>query len=196
MCKIPYYQQPICHCIYISKKVTLCSLFRDFPANRNKTTFNPKLLTAHCEGMDLFFNGIDYVSDDIKSSDIAPTGLDCPEIDLYERQDCDGPCVLCDSDGVLKYLRVKGIEHKPIYGEEAEDKLPGEAVVERGAEDAGENAKGGSVQRSEGESEARPEGSGSTEKGGVRSKPSLAREVIERGQNRATGIRLAETMSA
>ena len=198
MCGVRFYQQPICRCIYISGDVTLCSLFQAVPANKNKTTtFNPKLLTAHYEGLDLFFNGTDYVSDDIKSIDVAPTGLDCPEIDLREEKCLAGPCVLCDCSGALKYLKVKGIKYKPAFSEEKGNELPSEVIVEGVAEGAGEDdAKGESVRGSEGESEARCEGGSSSEKGGDRSKPSFAREVIERRQNRATGKRLAETLIA
>ena len=195
MCRVRYYQQPICGCIFISGDVTLCSAFRKVPANKNKTAFNHKLLTAHCYGLDLFFNGTDYVSHDIEGIDVVPTGLDCPEADLREAEGLAGPCVLCDSEGALKYLKVKGIEHKPGLSKKAEDKMPSEAVVEGVAQDAGEDdAKGESVRRSEGESEARFEGGSSSEKGGDRSKPSFAREVIERRQNRAAGKRLAEIL--
>ena len=68
MCKVRFYRLPICRCIYISGDVTFYSLFRDLLANRNKATFNPQLITAHCEGMELFFNGIDYVSHDVESA--------------------------------------------------------------------------------------------------------------------------------
>lgn len=123
----------------------LCSLFSGLPENRDKTSFNPKLLTAHYQSLDLFFNGVNYMSVDLKY-DIVPNGLDCPEIEQYEEKGTLGQCPLCDSQGALKFLKARGFEYTPVADKAARDLR--DKAAEGGAEDAREEVAGKSVERS------------------------------------------------
>ena len=197
MCKAYYRQQPVCDCIYVTGVVTLCPLFSDLPEYKNKTSFSPKLITEHCQGLDLFFNGVNYVSVDVENSDIVPNGLHCPELDSCDETGDYGGCVLCDSVGVLKFLKVKGVEYTSVADEAARDLR--DKPAEAGAEDAREKAVGKSVESSLGESADRPAGS-SIEKGGVMYEGNQVRKMVERGGNRPAGKRagskLVESASA
>lgn len=186
MCIVYYAQQPVCDCIYVSGTVVLCSLFPGLAENRNRTAFSPKLLTGHCQDLDLFFNGVDYMSVDIKHYDIVPNGLDCPELESCEATGETGRCPLCDSRGVLKFLKAKGIEYTSVRVKAAHDLR--DRAVEGVAEGAGEKAAGKSVERSVGESADRPVGS-SREKGGVVDKANRARRMVERGRKALRGKR-------
>ena len=133
MCKIQFYQHPICNCISISGTVRLCPLFTTLPENKNKTSFRRKILTPHCQHLDLLFNGVDYVSVDIEghNGDVVPKGLYCPDIDQCNEGEEIRPCGLCDSEGALKYLRVRGIQY--TFDKAARmGKMQGEAAQEQG----------------------------------------------------------------
>ena len=113
MCKVFFQQQPICSCIGISGIVELCAVFRSLPENKDKTTFRSKVLTSHCQRLNVCFDGVDYVSVDVEGgdSDVVPKGLDCPHAEISDQGDDAGPCNLCDSEAALKFLKAKGIEH-------------------------------------------------------------------------------------
>ena len=199
MCKVHYREQPHCYCIYVPGTVELCTQFTSLPENSNKTTFRPKLLTQHCPDLNLLFNGIDFEGVDVPSSNhkIAPSGLDCRKIDPWKIPDVVGKCSLCDTEGTLQYLRVKGIEY--AFGRVARAREMQDGAAEEGAEDAKEKAAGKSVEGSEGDSMYRLE-SGSSEKGGVGSKASRALDMVDSKGNRAARKRarsgLAESTSA
>lgn len=188
MCKAYYQEQPYCGCVRLTGNVELCPLFTSLPVNKGKTSFSPKLLTQHCQGLDLFFNGVNYVSFDVENDDIAPTGLDCRYLELDEQWEDFGECVLCDTKGVLKFLKAKGVEHTPVVKEEALD-LRDEAA-EGGAEDVRVMA----VERSGGRCVSRFANrvvGGSVEKGGVVDKANCMREMVmvEKGGKRLGGKR-------
>ena len=206
MCKVHYREQPLCQCIYVSGTVELCTRFTSLPENRNKTTFRPKLLTQHCRDLDLLFNGIDFESVDVPSSNhkVAPRGLDCRDIDFWKVLDVVEKCSLCDSQGTLQFLKVKGIEYdfgRVACASETQDGAAeeGAEAAEEGAEDAKEKAAGKSVEGSEGESMYRLK-SGSSENGGVGSKASRALDMVDSKGDEAARKRarsgLAESASA
>ena len=134
------------------------------PPKNNTTTFRRKLDTRHCQGMELLFDGADYVSYDVESSKIVPNGLDCSEL---EHQEMSGTarCPLCDSEEALRFLKAKGIVYEPDYQKVADD--PHDAGAGGAAEDTKEKAKGKGVAGSERKSVDRPQGS-STDEGEVR----------------------------
>lgn len=181
MCIVYYARQPVCDCVYVSGTIVLCSLFTGLAENRKRTAFSPKLLTGHCQDLDLFFNGVDYMSVDMKHYDIVPNGLDCPELETCEATGETGRCPLCDSRGVLKFLKAKGIEYTSVRVKAAHDLR--DRAAEGGAEDAGK-----SVERSVGESADRPVGS-SREKGRVVDKANRVRKMVERGRKALEGKR-------
>ena len=198
MCKVHFQQQPICKCIGISEIVQLCPLFALLPENRNKTTFKPKVLTRNCQGLDLCFNGIDYVSIDVKNreSDVVPKGLDCPDVELCDEGEDSWPCDLCDCRGALKFIKAKGIEYTFDKAVRALEMEPQDKVVEEIVE---EKMSSESVERYKGESGDRPE-SISSRVGGVGNKVSLAQKMMEKRERRTAGQRarsgLAESISA
>ena len=177
--------------MHASAVVRLCSLFTGTPT---KTTFSPKLVTAHRQGLNLCFNGVNYISFDVEGCDLVPDGLDCSVLELEEVTEEPGECPLCDSPEVLKFLKAKRIEYTPEASEKLRDQA-GEGPVE----DAGEKAKGKAVERSGGESAHRPVGK-STGKGGGVDNMNRAREILERARSALAGKRarsgLAESTSA
>lgn len=191
--------QPGCDCIYCPGEVNCCELFLSLPENRDKTSFNPKLVTGHCQGLDLLFNGVNFRSVDTLNYDFVPNGLDCPNVLSFEDKEAvvPGECPLCDSPGTLKFLKAKRIEYTRVAAVVAHDPLKEEA--ERAAKDARERAAGKSAERSGGESASRPVGS-PAEKGGIGSKVNRALEMVKRGGRRPARQRassgLAESSSA
>lgn len=170
MCLAHFSQHPLCGCI-LCGVVSLCSLFPAFP---NKTSFSPKLVTSRHQGLNLYFNGVIYVSDDVEGCNLMPDGPGCPE--------------------VLKFLKAKRIEYTPEALEELQDK------AEKGpVEIAGEKAKGKAVERSGGESAERLGGK-STGKGGGIDITNRAREMLENARSALAGKKaksgLAEPTSA
>ena len=176
MCIAYFSQQPLCDCIYSSEVVRLCSLFTGLRENRDKTSFSPKLVTSRCQSLNLYFNGVNYVSVDVEDYDLLPNGLDCPEVELVEEVGKPGRCPLCDSQGVSKFLKAKGIECTPKAAHDPQDKA-GEEV----AEDAGEKAAEKSVERSVGEPGDRLAGM-SIGKRGIVDGASRAQEMLERAR--------------
>ena len=150
MCVTYYCQQPVCACIYLSGVVVFCSLFKSLPENKDKT-FNPKLLTGHCQGLDLLFNGVNYMSVDVDRYDIVPTGLDCPETELRQEGAIPGACPLCDTPGTLRFLKAKGVQYTWAHNKVALDK-----AAERVAKSEREKTAGKSVERSMGGSADNP----------------------------------------
>ncbi len=175
-----------------------CPLFIDLSEDKHKNTVKPKLVTVRCQGLDLFFNGINYVSLDVVNNNIVPNGLDYSEVNIYE--EVARLCPLCGSKGALKYLKVKVVEHKPFRGKAAPH-LQNEGA-ERGTEDIKESDGeevliGMSVKRHE---LADRLGSLSTDKGKVENEPSHASEKMRRKKERVVDkwVRggLAESTSA
>ena len=196
MCKVNYQQNPLCYCIGISAVVEFCAVFPHLPENKSKTTFRPKVVTPHCQGLNVCFNGIDYVSVDVGGGDsnLVPKGLNCPDVESIDEGDDPWPCDLCDSEAVLKFLKAKGIEYtfdKAERERERQDEAAAAAEEEKAA------AKG--VERSKGKSAARPQSS-SSEVEGTGKEYSRARDIIEMRQSRAGGRRarsgLAQSTSA
>ena len=196
MCRVHYQQHPVCYCVGISGYVGLCTLFRSLPENKGKGTFRTKILTSHCKGLNVCFNGVDYVSDDIEGGDgdLVPKGLDCPDVDIQDEGDDPGPCELCENEAALKFLKAKGIEY-------TFDEAAGEGGIQGKAAEQGEGEKaaGEAVEESKGKSADRPEGSPSGVEGaGQEYNP--AQKMMEWRKNRAAGIRarsrLAQSTSA
>ena len=193
MCRVHYQQHPVCYCVGISGVVGLCTLFRHLPENKGKRSFRSKVLTSHCKGLNVCFNGVDYVSDDVEGGDgdLMPKGLDCPDLDLSDEGDDPGPCALCDNEEVLKFLKAKGIEYS--FDEEAGEggKAAEQGEGEKAAGEAGEESKGKSADRAEG-SPSGVEGAGQ--------EWGPAQKMMEWRKNRAAGRRarsgLAQSMSA
>lgn len=144
MCITYFSQQPICDCIYSSAVVRLCSLFTGLPENRDKTFFSPKLVTSRCQGLSLYFNGVNYVSVDIEGYDMVPNGLDCPEVELVEEVGEPGRCPLCDSQAVSKFLKAKGIECTPKAAHDPQGKAA-EKSVERSVGESADKLAGMSI---------------------------------------------------
>ena len=196
MCKVHYQQLPRCYCIGISAKVEICAVFPCLPENKDKTTFRPKVITSHCQGLDVCFNGVDYVSDDVEGgeSDFVPKGLDCPHVEIGDEGDDPWPCALCDNEAALKFLKAKGIEY--TFDKAAREREMQEEAAE-GAE--GEKAAAKGVERSKGKSAARP-GSISSAVEGAGKEFNRAREMIKKRESRAAGRRarsgLAQSTSA
>ena len=196
MCKVHYQQHPRCYCIGISAEVEICAVFLCLPENKDKTTFRPKVVTSHCQGLDVCFNGVDYVSDDVEGgeSEFVPKGLDCPHIEIGDEGDDPWPCALCDNEAALKFLKAKGIEY--TFDKAAREREMQEEAAEE-AEEEKTAAKG--VERSKGKSAARPESSSSAVEGAGK-EFSRAREMIEKRRSRAAGRRarsgLAQSTSA
>lgn len=113
---------------------------------------------------------------DIEEDEIAPNGLNCPYLELVEQWEDFGECVLCDTQGVLKFLKAKRVLHTPVVKKNALD-LQDEAVEEEGAEDVRGMAAGKSVERSVGGFENKVVGS-SVEKGGVVDKVNRTWEMV------------------
>ena len=196
MCKVHYRQHPLCSCIGISPVVEICAVFHCLPENKGKTTFRPKVLTPHCRGLNVCFNGVDYVSADVEGgeADFTPKGLDCPHVEVSDEGDEDDdarPCDLCDGEAVLKFLKAKGI--KLTFDKAARER---EKAAEQGEE---EEAAAKAVGNSKGKSADRSEGSSSGVEGAGKDF-SRAQEMMEKRVSRATGKRarsgLAQSMSA
>ena len=196
MCKVHYRQHPRCDCIGVSAKIQICAVFPCLPEHKGKTTFRSKVVTSHCQGLNVCFNGVDYVSVDVEGgeSDIVPKGLHCPHVEIGELGGDPWLCDLCDNEAALKFLKAKGIEytfnkaaHEPEMQEEAAE----------GAEEEKAAAKG--VEGSKGKSVARPESSSSGVEGAGK-EFSRAREMMEKRESRAAGRRarsgLAQSTSA
>ncbi len=160
--------------MHASEHVRLCSRFTALP---NKTTFSPKLVTEHCQGLNLYFVGFNYVSFDVEACDLVPDGLDCPELELEEVPGEPGDCPLCNSPDVLKFLKAKGIEYTPDPWGELRDE-----AEEGPVDDAGDRAKGKAAERSGGESEEGLVGESTGEGGGV-DITNRAREMLERARS-------------
>ena len=196
MCKVHFQQHPRCYCIGISALVEICAVFPCLPENKGKTTFRPKVLTSHCRGLNVCFNGIDYVSADVEGgeSDFVPKGLNCPHVEIRDEGDDPWPCDLCDSKAALKFLKAKGIEY--TFDKAARER----EMQEEAAEEAeGEQAAAKGVERSKGKSADRP-GSSSRGVEGAGKEFSRAREMIKKRESRGAGRRarsgLAQSTSA
>ena len=186
MCVSYYYEQPRCTCIHVLGLVRLCSVFSGLPSNRTKETFNPKLITTRCQGLDLFFDGVNFVSGDVGAKgDIAPNGMDCPELQHCEEKGPVKPCPLCDSPDVIKFLKVKGIEFESLTGGAAHDGR--DSAAGRFVENAGEEA-GKSVGEFAGESVDGPVDS-LAEDGDVVDKGKGAQEKVGTGEVEPKGKR-------
>ena len=203
MCKTYHFQDPICDCVHISDTVKLCPLFTSLPKNKNQTTFRPKLLTKHCQGLDLLFNGIDYVSVDVQNdnNDIVPTGLDCPNLNLCLVADLMKSCDLCDSEGAVKFLKVKGIEYTFDKAARIEELLGETEAGEVGKDVKGKAvAAGKSGDRFGGESADQSEGSLSERRKVVEGRAKRAREILAKREDGAASKRkrsgLAESTPA
>ena len=161
MCKVLFQHQPICSCIGISGLVELCAVFRSLPENKDKTAFRSKVLTPHCQGLNVCFDGVDYVSVDVEGgdSDVVPKGLDCPHVEISDEGDDTEPCDLCDSEAALRFLKAKGIEYTfdragrerrtPVAGEAGEEKefsRAREMMEKREGRAAGRRARSGLAQ--------------------------------------------------
>ena len=196
MCKVNYQQHPRCYCIGISAVVEICAVFPCLPENKGKTTFRPKVLTPHCQGLNVCFNGVDYVSVDIGGGDgdCVPKGLDCPHVEISDEGDDPWPCDLCDSEAALKFLKAKGIEY--TFDKEGRERERQDEAAEE-AEGGKAAAKG--VEMSKGKSAAKPESTSSGVEG-TGKEYSRAREMIELRQSRTAGRRarsgLAQSTSA
>ena len=195
MCKVYYQQNPVCSCVVISAVVELCAVFYCLPENKGKTAFRPKILTAHCHGLNLCFNGVDYVSADVEGgeADFAPKGLDCPHVEVSDagvEDEEPWSCDLCDSEAALKFLKAKGIKH--TFDKAARER---EKAAEQGEEEAAAKAVG----KSKGKAADRAEGSSSGVEGAGK-EFSRAQEMMEKRVSRATGKKarsgLAQSTSA
>lgn len=177
MCIAYFCQQPGCDCIYASGVVEVCPVFSRHPDNGGAGTFSPKLLTSRCRGLDLLFNGVNFLSVDVEGYDVVPDGLDCPDVECVELVGEAGQCPLCDSRGALKFLKAKGIEYGCVAGGAAcgSRKEAGGEV----AEDAGEKLGAECGDRSVGERVDESAGSAAG-RGEAVKKASLVREVVER----------------
>ena len=149
MCQTFHSYQPVCRCIKVEAVVALCSLYSGLPKNKDKLKFNAKLVTGHSKGLDVLFNGVNYMSAD-QASDVAPEGLDCDEIEWCESPSKRGPCPLCDNPEVLKFLKAKGIEYDPVATIALSD--PQDEAAEGSAKDTGESSRGRPLKASRGES--------------------------------------------
>ena len=149
MCQTFHSYQPVCRCIKVEAVVVICAVYSDLPKNKDKLKFNPKLVTAHSKGLDVLFNGVNYMSAD-QASDVAPEGLDCDEIEWCESPSKRGPCPLCDNPEVLKFLKAKGIEYDPVADLALNDRQ--DEAAEGSAKDTGESSKGRSLKASRGKS--------------------------------------------
>ena len=151
MCIAYYHKQPGCNCVYVTGDVNLCQSFTSRSRGESRK-FRAKLGTSHCRGLNLLFNNIDYVSGDVESleSDAAPRGLECPDVSLDRDPLPPGPCPLCDSSVVLRYLKLRGIEYPSVADRATRDAQGREA--EGTAEAAGGKAAGKSVEGSVGDS--------------------------------------------
>ena len=126
---------------------------------------------------------------------VAPKGLDCPDIDACNARDNGRSCDLCDSESALKFLRAKGVRYAfdkaAARALELHDGLAKKDASEEAAGKSGEGSKGGPAHRPE---------SDSSGAGEVRSRPSRAQRMIERGESLALGKRaksgLAKSASA
>ena len=189
MCRVFHSYQPVCRCIKVDADVVLCSLYTGLPKNRNKLKFNGKLITGHSKGLDLLFNGINYISAE-KAFDLVPKELDCEEIELLESPSKREPCPLCDKPEVLKFLTAKGIEYDPVADIALSDR-PDEAA-EGSAMDTGEISMGRPSKASRDKSLDKLAGS-SDEMEGVEYSASQARG---RGRLRAEGKRAVSAPDA
>ena len=194
MCHTFHSYQPVCHCIKVEANVILCSLYSGLPANKDKMKFNAKLITGHSRGLDLLFNGVNYMSAE-KVYDLAPNGLDCPEIAPHDEASKHEPCPLCDSPGVLKFLKAKGIEYDPVADIALIDRQA--EAAEGSAEDTNESSRGRPLKVSRGESLDKLAGS-STEMEGVEDSASQARKregQREEGESSGSGLRESKSAS-
>ena len=185
MCWACVYQYPVCDCIYVSDAVIRCSLFLlHADKTKDKTVFRPKLITARCQGLNLFFNGVDYVSIESENEGIiVPTGLDCPDVELHEMEEDEEEvrwCALCDSETAIRFIRLR-VEY--TFDKAALARLLEEEAVRPSAADAKAQAAGKGVESPAAES-ADTSGSSSTQKGRTR-EPSLLQYMVANRMLRA-----------
>lgn len=116
------------------------------------------------------------MSTDVQNGkDVAPIGLDCPDLEPCEQEDVTRACNLCECGDALRFLKVKGVEWKREGWEEAGG--GGSSAGDKGGED---------VEMADGEVVDGTAGSSSGEVGRGE-KPSRASEMVGRMDNRAGG---------
>lgn len=134
------------------------------------------------------------------SNDIVPTGLDCPNLGLCLVPDLMKSCDLCDSEGAVRFLKVKGVEYSFDKAARIQELLRETAEEAVGEEGKGKAAGGKSVEGFGGELVDGAEGSSGERGGGAEGRVNRVWEMVERRGDGAASKRrrsgLAESSSA
>lgn len=178
MCISICHNQPGCDCIYVTGDVILCQLITRSSESRTEK-FRPKLITSHCRQLNIVFNAVDYVSDDVNRDGVSTNAPECPNIRLDMEPARPESCPLCNSSEVLKYFEVKGIAY--VADQATHD--PQDTKAEGGAEAASGKAAGKSVEGTVGESADKTVGT-SSGNGGLVAGVGRAMEVVDRAKIR------------